>query len=138
MNRRTHARLARQLIEACGGLLEAEDACRVRKSQLSDYQNPNGETFMPADVIAALEADCGQPIYSRALFEARPGAEEARDLKDEACDAVEATAGLLQEVRLVTSDGVITPAERERLSRLHAKATTELREVGDLLARDGG
>ncbi len=54
MNSRHHARLARQLIDACGGLDEAVRECRVGKSALSDYQNPHITAFMPADVMADL------------------------------------------------------------------------------------
>lgn len=136
MNRRQHARLARQLIEAAGGLIEAASACRVGKSQLAEYQSPHGEGFMPADVIADLEAHCGTPIYSRALFEARPEAGEARDLKEETCEAVEAAADLMRDVRLATIDGRLTATERDRLARVHARATAELAEVGEILARE--
>jgi len=131
-----HARLARQLIEACGGLAEAADVCRVRKSALGDYQSPHGEGFMPADVIADLEAHCGQAIYSRALFEARPEAAAARNLTEEACEAAEAAAALQREVRLSTGDGVLTPRERDALVKMHAQAERQLREVGQLLASD--
>lgn len=72
LSRRQHARLAKQLIEQCGGLDEAVTACRVGRSQLSDYQNPNGEGFMPADVMVDLEAYCGSAIYSGALAAERP------------------------------------------------------------------
>lgn len=133
--RRWHARLARELIEACGGLLEAEGACRVRKSQLSDYQSGHVEAFMPADVMADLEAYCGRPIYSRALCEARPEAIEAACLKDEACEAAERVTDLQRKIRLAANDGVLTPTERNELSRDYAAAERELRQVGELLTR---
>lgn len=133
MNRRTHARYARLLIEACGGLEEAAGACRVRKTQLSDYQSPHGEGYMPADVIVDLELLCGQPIYSRAMQEAQREVTLARDLKEEACEAVEATADLQRKIRLAAADNLITPREREDLARAHAAAMEELRQVGDLL-----
>lgn len=138
MNRRMHARLARRLVEACGGLMEAAEVCRIGKSQLGECQNPYGEQFMPADVIVDLEAHCGQAIYSRALFEARPEAIEARDLLDEASEATEAVAVLQRHVRLATKSGVLTPAERDRLSKQHAQAETELRDVGLLINREAG
>ncbi|TGY87336.1 hypothetical protein E5163_14810 [Marinicauda algicola] len=67
MNIREHSKLARLLIEACGGLDEASAHCRVRKSVLSGYQNPNDASTMPADVLYDLETYCGRAIYSRAL-----------------------------------------------------------------------
>jgi len=138
MNRRTHARHARRLIEACGGLLEAAEACRVGKSALADYQNPHGEGYAPADVIADLEAHCGQKIYSRALFEEGGESVEARDLKDAASEATEEVVSLQRRVRLATADGVVTPAERERILREQSKAEQSVRNIGHLLAKDVG
>lgn len=106
MTPREHARLARLLIRACGGLEEAAGACRVGKTSLSNYQNPHLGDFIPADVMADLEEHCGEPIYSRALFEARPEVAQARD------------------------------TERDRLANVHAEAERQLRDVGDLIKRE--
>lgn len=133
-NRRQHAGLARRLIEACGGLEEAAASCRIGKTQLSECQNPHGEAFMPADVIADLEQHCGKPLYSRALFEARPEQVHALNLIEEACEAAESVTELQREIRLAAKDGVITPRELDVLARRHAKAEGELREVGQLIA----
>lgn len=139
MNRRRHAMLARLLLGECGTLSEASAATtrKISVAQLSDYQSAHGESFMPADVIADLEAYCGRPVYSRALFEARPEAAEARDLVVEACEAAEGVTELQREIRLAAADGVITPAERTKLERRHAMATQELHEVGLVLSRCG-
>lgn len=137
MNRRKHAMLARMLIAACGTLAEASVATarRISVAQLSDYQSATGESFMPADVIADLEAYCGEPLYSRALFEARPDSAAARDLVAEACEAAEEVSTLQREIRKAATDGKITPAERTRLQRRHAEATRNLAEVGEVLDR---
>jgi hypothetical protein len=71
--------LARLLIDACGGV----DACckpvtRVERSQLYAYRDYENPACMPADVIAALESRCGNPVYSTFLFEAGQAACEAR------------------------------------------------------------
>lgn len=138
MNRRFHARLARQLIEACGGLEEAMSVCRVGRSQLSDSQVPHGVAFLPADVIHDLEQHCGQTIYSRALYEARPAAIQVHDLREEVSEATEAVADLQREVRLATRDGVLTPNEQERLARKYAEAEAQLRDVGALINAGNG
>ncbi|MCX7585041.1 hypothetical protein [Phenylobacterium sp. 58.2.17] len=138
MNRRQHARLARQLIEACGGLVEASGACRVGKSQLGECQNPHGDSYLPADVIFDLEAYCGKPIYSRALFEARPEVVQAKNLIDEACGAAEAAMKLQATVRLAASDGDLTPNEIETIARVHREAEEEVRDVGHLINRHTG
>jgi hypothetical protein len=136
MNSRQHALLARTLIDACGGLIEAAAACRACKSVLSGYQTLDSGHFMRADIIADLEEYCGEPIYSRALFEARPSAAEARDLVAEACEAAESVTELQREVRLAAADGTITPKERARLAQLGAKAKDQLREALEVI--DGG
>lgn len=138
MNRRQHARLARQLIEACGGLVEASGACRVGKTQLGEYQNPDGGDYMPADVLYDLEAYCGRPFYSRALFEARPEALAAQNLIDEACGAAEAAMQLQATVRLAAQDGELTPNEIEHIAKVHQHAEAEIRDVGNLIASKTG
>jgi hypothetical protein len=130
MTPRLHAFLARQLIGACGGLEEAGQACGRSTSTLSRYQTVGSDQFMPADVIALLEAYCGQPIYSRALFEAQQALPAPENLFVEACEAAEAATDLQREIRLAVSDGQLTPAERARLADRHAEATRQLREVG--------
>ena len=136
MTPRQHAQLARQLIAACGGLQEAAQACRASDTSLSRYQTPDSGCFMPADVLADLEGYCGQPVYSRALFEARPSASIATDLLKEGCEAAEAGVDLQREIRLAAADGVITPRERARLAELHAAAEEQLREVGAVIHRE--
>lgn len=136
MNVRQHARWARELIDACGGPLEAQQVCRLSDTQLSRFQTPNNGAFMPADVIADLERHCGRAIYSRALFEAVDAeASEARQVVDEACEAAEEVAGLQREIRLATQDGkILTPTQRDRLNRQYVRARNELDDVGRLLA----
>lgn len=95
MNSRKHARLASDLITACGGLDEAAASCRVGKSSLSDYQNPVLTSYMPADVICDLEAYCGDAIYSRAMMESRPSEPTRGDIMVETHEAVQAAAALL-------------------------------------------
>lgn len=92
MNARQHARLARALVTACGGLEEAAGACRLKKSRLADFQDPATDSFMPADVMADLEVHCGDPLYSRALFEAHLAKGDAGALAEEACRATEIAA----------------------------------------------
>ena len=59
----------RALIDAAGGGLAAAGlGLRVGKSNLSDYGSIHRlEIFMPADVIADLEASVEEPIVTRAL-----------------------------------------------------------------------
>lgn len=61
-----HKKLARELIEAVGGVEAAASFCRAGKSQLSDYANVNVIAFMPSDVIEDLER-VSAPGFTRYL-----------------------------------------------------------------------
>jgi len=119
MNAKRHALLARLLIEACGGLHEAAavDDCRLRPSRLAQFQDPNSGSFMPADVIVALEAYCGRAIYSQAMAEARPTASDVAELADEACSMVEAAADLQELVRKHRVGDPLSASEKDRVAR---------------------
>jgi hypothetical protein len=127
-----HAAMARALIEACGGLAAASDACRVGRAQLSRAQQ--GEVYLTADVIADLETHCGQPIYSSVLFNARTDGKAARDIVEGACIAAEAAAALQREIRVAMAAGTLTPGERRRLIKLHARVAADLIALGEMLA----
>lgn len=134
LNRRQHAELCRLLIAACGGLEESVAHCRVSKTRLADYQAPGGETFMPGDVIADLEAYCGEPVYSRVLVAASPNQAAKADLLSEIFDVSEGAVELQAMARKAKAGG-LTERERRDLADLHAKLTGELRDVGDLIGR---
>jgi hypothetical protein len=123
-----HAWLARQLIDACGGPLAAAQYCRLEKSRLSECQNPRSAAFLPVDVVADLEAYCGEPIYSRALFEARPGGPVAEDLVAEACEEVELAAGLQALVRKLPSRP-LARADREHVMSVLGQIEVRVRAL---------
>jgi hypothetical protein len=120
MNAKRHALLARLLIEACGGLDEAAavDDCRLKKTRLALFCDPNAEAFMPADVLAALEAYCGKPIYSAALVEERPAKSAIADLADEACSMVEGAAELQELLRKHRGGTPLNARDRQHVERL--------------------
>lgn len=126
MTPRKHARLAHQLIAACGGLDEAAAACRVGKSTLSTYQNPQETATMPADVMADLEAYCGEPIYSREIAESRPSAPVAGNALTETHEVVQAAAALLP---LVSDMIVGKPGARAAYEAAVAKLVEEVDDV---------
>ncbi len=136
MNRRQHATYARRLIAACGGLKESAGICRINKTQLGEAQAPEGEYYLPADVIVELEQHSGRRDYSRAMFEASADAEASADLREEISEAMESVADLHRQVRLATKDGRVSPRERRQLLALQAQAKQQLDEVGDALAVD--
>lgn len=131
MNSRRHARLAHDLIAACGGLEEAALACRVGKSALSDYQNSCLTSFMPADVICDLEAYCGDALYSRAIMEARPSEPTRGDVMVETHEAVQAAAALLP-LALAMQQG--KPGARQAFEAAVANLQSEVADVEALTA----
>lgn len=136
MNRRQHAALARQLVAACGGLREAECACRLKRARLQQCQDPLGEAYLPADVINDLELYAGEALYSRALTEDRPSARaRAEDLAEEACETAEEATDLQRLVRLLGKKGPINERERrevlEDALKLNETLAGLIRNVGE-------
>jgi hypothetical protein len=131
MNARRHARLASDLIAACGGLEEAAAACRVGKSSLSDYQNAVLTAFMPADVIDDLQAYCGDALYSRALTEERPSEPTRGDVMVETHEAVQAAAALLP-LALAVQQG--KPGAKRAFEDAVARLQSEVDDVEALTA----
>jgi len=125
-----HALLARLLIEANEGLERSADNCRLDKSQLQRFTDPRHRQFMPADVIVDLEAACGRPIYSSAMVQARPGADQVDDMMIEACELTEDVAVLQRAVRKAGEDGRIDEVlEGPQIDRLLEVAEQRLRDL---------
>lgn len=124
---REHARLAAELVEACGGLAEASRACRVSEGVLSTYQNPNRpECNMPADVIADLEHYCGKPIYSAFLRRNLGQSVEPGCLRELGCLLTEEGADFQGYIRRALADGRLTPREIDEARKELAQAETIL------------
>ncbi|PLW79091.1 hypothetical protein C0081_02340 [Cohaesibacter celericrescens] len=62
-------RRCRDIVKKAGGIECASEITRVNQAQLARYGQPHGADWMPADVIADLEKDIGEPIVSRALVQ---------------------------------------------------------------------
>lgn len=129
-----HALRARLLIEQCGGGLLAQEACRVSDSQLSRYADPNHPDFMPADVIADLEAMCGKAIYSQFLLEQAPSTASAASVLEEACDTVQAASDLLGVVRRATADRQLSRNELLTIERAAHRLSDELLQFKSAVA----
>lgn len=129
MNAKRHARLARDLITAAGGLVDASKACRLQKTQLGLFQDPNSGAFMPADVIADLEEYVGKPMYSAELAAARTTETPAADLLDEVLETTEHAVQLQAELRKALADGVLDAAERRLIDRLVSGVVNQVRDL---------
>ncbi len=118
----------RGLVRQCGGPNAASNIARVSQQQISRYMSASPEharQFPPLDVIADLEAECGQPRVTKLLAEmegfvlvplpkARGG--------DDAVELIARVSGMLHEVADVSGgvaealrDDCITEAECEHL-----------------------
>ena len=131
LSHREHARLARELIDACGGLEEAANACRVRKSALSGYQNPEDPSTMPADVMDALEEYAGQgPTYSGAIAERRMfPAKVTGCLKELAFDLAQESMDVVTAVRDAMADGSLSANDLDRIASAERDAEQALEAV---------
>jgi hypothetical protein len=121
MDARQHAHLARELIRSCGGVDEIvrNDVCRLKASRLFDMMNPRSGAFLPADVMADLEAYCGEPLYSRELVEARPHRPDHLTPAEEACEVTEEAAQLQAIVRAAVDGGRrLTANDQRRIEAL--------------------
>lgn len=126
---REHARLAGDLVDACGGLAEASRACRVSEGVLSTYQNPNRpECNMPADVIADLEKHCGKAIYSAFIRRNLGLTVEPGNLRDLGCLLTEEGADFQAFIRRALADDRLTANEIDT-------ARKELAAAEEVLAR---
>lgn len=129
ISHREHARLAADLIDACGGLEEAARACRVRKSALSGYQTPHDASTMPADVMADLERHCGQAIYSAVLFDACQPAPVTGCLKELAFDLAQESMDVVATVREAMADGSLSNNDLDAIAAAENDAEEALERV---------
>ena len=120
----------RRLIEKIGGLKNAVALDGRSDTTFSEYQAGACASFMPIDAVAALEADAGEPVVTRALadlvgFDLVPRSREIPALDPAAC------------LRRLTADlGDIAREEDRARAHGHRSANdrrTLLRELHDLI-----
>lgn len=135
----------RKLLDSFGSLEKAAAHCRVKPSNLSQYQSFEHTAFMPVDVALALEKIAGEPVVTREL--ARIHGSEAcgeadRDVLDEALDVPVAVGELLAYVREAKAPH--SPAgrrmsenEKRLYFELRARVSEELRQLDEAVEQDG-
>ena len=135
----------RKLLDGFGSLEKAAAHCRVKPSNLSQYQSFEHTAFMPVDVALALEAVIGEPILTRELARLH-GLEnceaDSGDVLDEALDVPVAVGELLAYVREAKSPD--SPAgrkmsenEKRRYFELRRRVSDELQELDRAVEKDG-
>lgn len=126
---REHAQLARDLIEACGGLEEVIRATGLSRGYLSKYQNVSYAETMPARVISVLETFCGRPIYSSALVNSVDTPCATGALKDLACDLAETATDVQALIRKALADGRLSQRELNEITAAENDAEAALERL---------
>jgi hypothetical protein len=127
---REHARLAKDLITACGGLEEAARACRVEKSSLGNYQSATHPSTMPADIMDALEEYAQQgPIYSGAIAERRMFPAVTGCMKELAFDLAQESMDVVTAVREALADGKLSHNDLQTIAAAERDAEAALERV---------
>lgn len=123
----------RNLVRVAGNGSQAASATRVSQQRLSDYGNPQAALFMPIDVVADLEAECG-PIVTAELAALChhllvPMPESYRDgsvLGRVTGEAMKETSEVFIAISDIMKDGKITGSELARLSHEIDQAMAKL------------
>lgn len=114
----------RELVSMVGGVQRAAHVTRVDKARISLYCNPNSTQFAPMDVVADLEAECGDYVVTRFLaglahleLMQRPRGRAidcvASGIKALSRDAADAVSAMAQ----AAVDGEISPEEADEIIR---------------------
>lgn len=134
MNLRQHAILAKRLIDAVGGVKTAEHVGRLKSTMLYRAQDTNDVYCLPVDVMCALEAEAGQPLYSRAISQAAPDVTGCADLTGGAISLGADAAQLAACVHSALADGTVSNIERDdlfgRLTTIRATLSAIEAELG--------
>ncbi|MGU3495907.1 hypothetical protein ACLBXM_17845 [Xanthobacteraceae bacterium A53D] len=135
----------RDLVAAAGGGARAARQTRADGPLISRYGSINEpDRFPPADVIADLEQDVGDPIVTRLLADLAgyvlvPKAladAQGEDFLQHLADCSRSTAAVVAGLAEAhANDGVVDPEEAARQIPIVKLAQTELAELKDSLVR---
>jgi len=135
----------RKLLDSFQNLKDASSHCRVKPTNLSQYQSFEHSAFMPVDVVLELERAAETSVLSEEMARiagSKPTAESERGVRDEALDVPVAVGELLAfvcEATAAESAGgqALTENEKRRYFELRNKVEAELRELDGAVEQDG-
>jgi len=135
----------RKLLDKFDNLRAAAELCRVKPTNLSQYQSFEHVTCMPADVVLSLERAAGEPVLTQEMariHEASGPHATQRDVRDEALDVPVAVGELLAFVCEATSEHSpggerLTENEKRRYFELRARVAEELMELDTAVEQEG-
>ncbi|MFP9138721.1 phage regulatory CII family protein [Devosia sp. XGJD_8] len=123
----------RRLVKFAGNGSQAALITRVSQQRLSEYGQPEAQLFIPIDVVADLEAECGPVVttelaaLSNYLLVPMPEAcRKGAVLGRITGEAMKETSEVFITIADIIKDGVVTGAEVKRLSHEIDEALAKL------------
>ncbi len=135
----------RKLLNTFGSLQAASELCRVKPTNLSQYQSFEHTAFMPVDVVITLERAANLYVLSEEMAKVREIIEVSateRGVRDEALDVPVAVGELLAFVCEATAQGSaggvkLTENEKRRYFEIRNQVEAELKELDAAVETDG-
>ena len=135
----------RKLLDTFTSLNLAAAACRVKPTNLSQYQSFEKTAFVPVDVLVDLERAAGSAPVTEELIRIQEATDKdtgERSVRDEALDVPIAVGELLAFICEATSDQSpagtkLSENEKRRYFRLRDQVEQELRELDEAVEKDG-
>ena len=135
----------RKLLDSFASLNVAAQKCRVKPTNLSQYQSFEHTAFMPIDVVIHLERAANSSVLSEEMAricESNTASASDRGVRDEALDVPVAVGQLLAfvcEATAVESAGgaALSENEKRRYFELRNNVEAELRELDAAVEQDG-
>ena len=127
----------RDLVRRCGGATAASRTTRVAQQVLSRYgdtSEENADRFAGIDVVADLEAECGEPIITRELallagYDLAPRGERRGCAVSAAAKMVSANGEAIGAILEALADGSISPEEAVGMLPRVRLALEQMREL---------
>lgn len=135
----------RKLLDSFDSLQAASQLCRVKPTNLSQYQSFEHTAFMPVDVVINLEREANSSVLSEEMArisEGKSPSESDRGVRDEALDVPVAVGALLAFVCEATAaesanGTLLSENEKRRYFELRNNVESELLELDAAVEQDG-
>lgn len=132
----------RDLIVLCGGGDRVAALAGVSAGQVSRWKGPHYPDLIPLGAVMVLEADCGEAPVSAVLAGATGrgltgpdgGGNAVGDLLEMQARVLQQTGQLVADYAQAAADGLVTPAEAERMDQGAAEIAASLARLRQELA----
>jgi hypothetical protein len=130
---------SRELVKACGGVTRAAQFTRVAESNLSRACSDHENQYLPMDVVADLESECGKPIVTQALAALSHMSVTERPRSVRVSDHIRCIGDVSREFSewvaaqsSAAADGVVDPKESELVLKELDDVMRALSEVAEM------